>query len=467
MSTDTTTPPMAPAALDDPGRASRTFLYLLIIAIAGGMACARLMTLDVRYSPSRWPRARPVHTPMFSANDRSRWCTVWSLAERGTYRIDEIIERRGWYTIDNVRVDGHFYSTKPPLLPTLVAGLYWTIKQITGWNLLTNTHQVVQTILLLINVLPMLVYLWFVAKLVDRYGTTDWSRMFLITAAAFGTFLSTFLITFNNHTIAAHGILFALYPTLRILVDRERGPRYFALAGFFAAWATCNELPAALFGVALFALLLRESPRQTLVAFVPAALVPILGFFITNYLATGGVLPFYASYGSELYEYVHNGKASYWTNPRGIDRNLDSPLVYLLHCTVGHHGIWSLSPIFLVTIAGWWLARRTQPAGLRHLCWLSLGLTVAVLGFYLSRPQNYNYGGMTSGLRWAFWLIPLWLLPMIPALDTWGRHRWFRLTCVILLALSVFSAVYPSDNPWQHPWLFRQMEQLGWIDYNS
>ena len=28
--------------------------------------------------------------PLLSANDRSRWCTVWSLVERHTYQIDEI-----------------------------------------------------------------------------------------------------------------------------------------------------------------------------------------------------------------------------------------------------------------------------------------------------------------------------------------------------------------------------------------
>ena len=52
--------------------------------------------------------------PLQSANDRSRWCTVWSLVERGTFQIDEIRQRPGWDTIDMVHVDDHFYSTKPP-----------------------------------------------------------------------------------------------------------------------------------------------------------------------------------------------------------------------------------------------------------------------------------------------------------------------------------------------------------------
>src|SRR5262245_13046620 len=74
--------------------------------------------------------------PLLSANDRSRWCTVWSLVERGTYRIDEIRQKPGWDTIDLVYDDGHFYSTKPPILATWVAGIVWCIGRMTGWTLL-------------------------------------------------------------------------------------------------------------------------------------------------------------------------------------------------------------------------------------------------------------------------------------------------------------------------------------------
>src|SRR3990172_4714102 len=80
--------------------------------------------------------------PLLSANDRSRWCTVWSLAERGTYQIDEIDAVPGWSTIDKVRHDGHFYSTKPPLQSTLVAGVYGLVKKVTGWDLLNRTIEV-------------------------------------------------------------------------------------------------------------------------------------------------------------------------------------------------------------------------------------------------------------------------------------------------------------------------------------
>jgi hypothetical protein len=125
--------------------------------------------------------------------------------------------------------------------------------------------------------------------------------------------------------------------------------------------------------------------------------------------------------------------------------------VYLFHCLAGHHGIFSLSPIFLLTIAGWTRLGRRFPLYL--VGWLSLALTVWVIDFYLLQTKSYNYGGSTSGLRWAFWLIPLWLLALVPALDTWGERRGFRTIAAILLMISVFSAACAHNNPWQHPWL--------------
>jgi hypothetical protein len=451
----------------DPREALRKWFYVLLIALAGSLAFSRIVTVSVWYSPARWPRARPAHIPFFSANDRSRWDTVWSLAERGTYQIDEIIQRPGWDTIDKVRKGDHFYSTKPPLLATLAAGLYWCIKQTTGLRLDQQPHEVAQLILLLINWLPMVVSLVVLSRIVERYAKTDWARLVIVATAAFGTFLSTFLITFNNHTPAAQSLVFALGPMLAILVDRSRSAAHFALAGFWAAFVVCNELPAALFGLALFVLFIRAAPRETCRYFVPAALIPLGGFFLTNYLATGGVLPFYASYGTKLYEYVFQGAPSYWMAPQGIDRNLDPWWAYLFHCLVGHHGILSLSPIFALTVWGWAKTRRWQPAGLQTVSWLSLGMTLAVLTFYLLRPSNYNYGGLTSGLRWTFWLIPLWLISMIPVLDEYADRRWFRWTCVALLAISVVSCTIPNNNPWQHPWLFNLLERAGWINYNK
>ena len=75
---------------------ARWAAYAVILAITCGMLTAAVCRVK----------------PLLSANDRSRWCTVWSLVHRGTFQIDEIDATPGWGTIDKVRHQGHFYSTQ-------------------------------------------------------------------------------------------------------------------------------------------------------------------------------------------------------------------------------------------------------------------------------------------------------------------------------------------------------------------
>ena len=403
--------------------------------------------------------------PLLSANDRSRWCTVWSLVERGTYQIDEIDAVPGWSTIDKVRQGGHYYSSKPPVLSTIVAGVYWVVRAVTGWSLNSRPEETMRLILFLVNVLPMLAGLLVIMGLVERYAQSDFARLFVVGAFAFSTFLTTFSVTLNNHTVAGLAVLAALYPSCRILADGSLRPVPFACAGFFAVFAAVNELPAAAFAAAVAVLLLWRSPSRAFLWALPAAIVPLAFFFVTTWLATGSWKPFYADYGTEKYKYVVDGVPSYWMHPAGLDANHESPLVYLFHCTLGHHGIVSLSPIFLLALAAWIVPRISRGWSLRPALWASAAITVVVLAFYLTRTENYNYGGNTSGLRWTFWLIPLWLVSMIPALDALACRLSGRSVALALLAVSTFSAWYPIENPWQHPWLFQVLDRWRWIDY--
>ena len=96
---------------------------------------------------------------------------------------------------------------------------------------------------------------------------------------------------------------------------------------------------------------------------------------------------------------------------------------------------------------------------------MTLVVSVVVFAFYLTRTQSYNYGGNTSGPRWLFWLIPLWLLAMPPAADRLAGSRAGRLLCAVLLGFSVLSVFYPAANPWRHPWILNLMEYTGTIRY--
>ena len=402
--------------------------------------------------------------PLRSANDRSRWCTVWALVERGTYQIDEIDAHPEWHTIDKVQHDGHLYSSKPPLFPTLVSGVYWGLRQITGWSVFRHKLEVTRTILLVVNFLPLLIWLLLLIRIAERHAREPATRYITVAAAAFGTLLTAFQTTLNNHSLGAVSLAMCLYSMSRILSDDRTDARYFALSGFFAALTCTFELPAALFGILSFLLLARHDFRRTLQAYVPAALIPLAAFFVTNWIATGGWKPFYMYYGTEKYRYVIDGVPSYWMSPQGLDQNQESPWTYFLHCVIGHHGIFSLSPIFLLSAAGTIIALTNRQRRLRPLILTGGVLSCAILGFYLSRTQNYNYGGNSAGLRWMFWLTPFWILALIPALDhLWNR---WKKTTALLFAVSVFSVGMALPNPWQHPWLYSVMQNAGVINYS-
>ncbi|MGA2059960.1 MAG: hypothetical protein ABSG67_05720 [Thermoguttaceae bacterium] len=419
-------------------------------------------------------REAQLRRPFLSANDRSRWCTVRALVEPdmrvdgAPYAIDKVIQDPNWDTIDMVKHGGHLYSSKPPLMATLMAGIYWIIYHLTGMSLATHPFIVGRIMLVIINVIPLAMSFILLARLVERFGTTDWGRLFVIGAATYGTFLTTFAVAINNHLIAALCSIVAVYAVVPIWLDGQRRVRYFVLAGFFGALMAVEELPALALFAAISLALLCKAPRQTLLAYVPAAMVVAAAFFATNWIAHGSLtIPYmHRGPGENWYDYTYqrNGKEieSYWRHPSGIDLGEQSRAVYAFHVLVGHHGIFSLTPIWLLTVAG--ILISLWPGQDRRLQeWAALvgGVSLICIAFYLFRPlTERNYGGMTSGFRWVFWLAPLWLLSMLPAVDYLSKRRWTRILALVLLIISVFSASYPTWNPWTNPWIMDYMKFL-------
>ncbi len=485
---------------------SRRTAYVLLIVVAVAGVAGRVVGVGRVYEPwltrpadapddprGPWRATRPEPMPTHSDNDRSRWATVRALAHDGTYVIGRrdgvgadgkpidrgIVTEDGWGTIDKVLNPDtqDFYSSKPPLLPTLVAGEYRLLRDVFGWDITDPKYRwvVVPVVLLTFNVFPWAVSLWLLARVAERHGSTDWGRLYVVTAACFGTFLTTFAATLNNHNVAAWSAMFALYPALRVWSEEEAPAWLFAVAGFFAAFTAANELPATAFAAALFVLLLWRSPARTLTLFVPAALIPAAAFFGTNYAALGEWLPAYEKFGGPWYDYV----GSYWRrlqeNPTGIDAAgvKESRAVYAFHLLLGHHGVFALTPIFLLALAGMVVGLRhlrgkaSTQRGLALASLLALAVTAVVLGFYVFvlGDRSRNYGGWTSGPRWLFWLTPLWLVVLLPAADGLGRSRWGRALGYLLLAVSVLSVSYPQYSPWRHPWIYNLLEATGLVKY--
>jgi hypothetical protein len=421
-------------------------------------------------------RDKGLMRPFLSANDRSRWLTIRSLVERGSFTIEDLVAEPGWDTIDAVvhnDADGvpHLYSSKPPLLPLLLAGPYWVATKFTGWTLADHPFELGRALMLLYGILPLAVTMLFTQRLVERIGRTDWGRFYGMILICFGTYLSTFSVVLNNHLPAAACVAISAWGCWRICVEGTRSGWLMAGTALAAAFAATFDLPALAWTAFVTAALLWCDPRRALLAAAPAMLLVAAASAGANYAAHGTIEPAYAHRRGEesWYDYrfeLPNGKVieSYWRSPAGVDRGEPSAVRYAWHSLVGHHGIFSLTPAWLLVPCGLLILAIRAPTH-RRLAAIAVGLiSLTVIAFYLTRsPGDRNYGGVCSGFRWVFWLVPLWVTAAVPAADAIGRSRLGRGFAATLLGFSALSVAYPTWNPWIHPWIFEWMSQAGWL----
>ncbi|MFA8019069.1 hypothetical protein [Bremerella cremea] len=511
----------------------RWAVYWLLLAICLGGAIGRIYAVTANHN----------RHPFLSANDRSRWATVRSLVDHQTFAIDEVIQDRYWDSIDKVYhlgPDGryHYYSSKPPLMACVLAGEYWLIKNTVGIEISEHPYYVGRIILIVTNGLLLLGLLWPTILIVERYARSDFARIGIVATVAFGTFLTTYAVTINNHLVAATSVAIALYCGLRVWCDGRSEARYLLGAGFFAASAAVNDLPAFSFLAFLGLAMLIRRPIPTLLCGLPAAVIVLVLSVGSNYIAHQSWRPPYAHRADgpvlgAVEEKMHGAfdknevpaevndilaehdvqlsdqaevitretgsrwvlldrgidrryalqrtedaielrdwdnwydyDTSYWKPgvKQGVDKGEASIPLYAFHVLIGHHGVLSLTPVWLLSILGlgMWLGDK---GAFRQVAIFIVLLTAVCLLFYIFRPlKDRNYGGMTSGFRWAFWLIPMWLTAMIPVLDRWKNFVWGQRIFALLLLLSAASASYSALNPWVHPWIYNYFAYLGWLE---
>ncbi len=520
-------------------RPAGTVIILMAVCLAGGLTL-RMPTL-------------------LEANDISRWCTVWSLLERGTYNIDncpweprtmdKVYRPSPWESATTEPKTKHFYSSKPPMLPTLIAAGLYPARQLVGLPLdhesltdrITRNVRVedkaapggsrielqkpepykwsmhvvyLKPVLIVLNVLPLALMLICYRRFLDDHSATDWAWLASLAAFAFGTYLTVFTSTLNNHLVAAWSAFFAVMATVKAINSSAPARAEFLKAGFFASFCACNELPAASLVAALGLVLGLKSVRITATAFLPAVLIPLALFFACQYAALGSLIPAYAEFGGEAYEYT----GSYWTTPLDLDyfdKHPEPRAVYLTHMLVGHHGIFSLSPIFLFAFAGigarmgrrsdraiglilatlavvgaglawplykhggitlpqiswmiwlvplwlWLIPTEIAPQtnkGLCQMAWATAFLSLLIIGFYGYKTNNY--GGSAQGLRWLFWLIPLWILFLPDGFRSGSENRLHRSLGYVALGVSFLSVGYGIRSPWTHPWILDMLDRAG------
>ena len=492
--------------------------------------------------------------PFLSANDRSRWCAIAALMEDGKWEIDrvvDILDSKGkskiWSSIDIVRhrgADGkeHFYSSKPPLLTAMYAALCKPITLVFGKKLTEEPFLVGRTMMILVNDLPLALWWIWLFNWLEKNLSDPWTRFVLLNLALWGTFLTTFAATLNNHL---HGAMFfamslgLLWQIIHAYNDGQHKSFWTWIGcGLCAGLTVACELPALAWAVAAGLILLAIDWRKLIFGYGLASALVAIAFIATNYWAHRDIHPPYShrGVGSEIatipkesaesespeiasivaqanqHGYAFTDKAtiiparltgvlqfiddsvgqrvaiesknnswvishwddwydfpkSYWLpgNKKGVDRGEANAGLYAFHFTIGHHGIFSLTPFWLLGIVGaafWIRGKWDATRGWKGLLVSETGVAAALSAvslacfvFYAMRPiEDRNYAGVCSGFRWVFWLAPAWIWLCIPAIESASRSNSLRKVTVLLLLISIFSATIPWPNPWTHPWPYR------------
>ncbi|QEF97348.1 hypothetical protein Mal15_13880 [Stieleria maiorica] len=429
-------------------------VYTLLIVIALSVVSGRIATVI----------SREGDTPFLSANDRSRWCTIAALVENGTYQIDPFLERRGikqnrrpWATIDLVRHQGrdgqlHYYSSKPPLLPTLYAGVYWCVSRTVGMWLSDYPIYVGRIVLWLVNVPTLFVFLLCTILAIDRITQSVWAKCFLAASVCFGTMLLPFTIALNNHLPAAASAAVVLYVYVRSL-DTTTGHGWWLLAGLAAGFTAANELPALSMTVFWAGLLLLVR-RPALPAYCAGVLVVAAAFFATNWIAHQSLRP----------PYMHRGDGDLiatlpQTNP-GVEEVRSALLKQALAAEqsdiqIGPSRVPQRSRVLVDGKRQFGLIQLDDgPAQLRHWDdWYDYPSSYWVdgkrRGVDIGQPSRLVYAAhMTFGHYGIFSLTPIWLLMPIGLLGLRAsRSTELRLLLAAIALATVVCAVFYVLRP--------------------
>jgi hypothetical protein len=381
-------------------------------------------------------------------NPASRYATIDSLVHRGTYAIDD---SRYIRTLDKVYLDGHFLSSKPPLLSTVGAGVYGLYTTVTGWTLDSHEVRTVGFMSYMMGVVPHLALLCLYAGFLQSWVTSFPARILGLLAFALGYFGVGYAVCLNNHTPAGLCVFLAFVQMVRIRRGQE-GTASWLLGGLAAGLAPAMDIGAAVFSAAFALVLLFSDWRKTLRLFVPAAAAPLLVHFALTFYATGFLLPLYGR--PELYIYPGSRWAELIAAHResvdvvarlGMDGLREPRWFYALHVLVGHHGIFAMTPLFVLSLWAM-LYHAFRDRGRRMISICVLLASALVLAVYIKR--TYNYGGRCFGFRWFVFAMPVWFA-FVPLWWEDIRFRGRSVVLAICLIVSILTAVDALQGCWR------------------
>jgi hypothetical protein len=383
-------------------------------------------------------------------NENVRTYMTMALVERGTLRIDDIVERQGWVN-DMAKVPDrhgpghHYYSVKAPAVSFMALPPYWAFTKVAprlghpvptitspvedrAWWLRTATWV---NRLFAVQIPCFLFLVWF-ERYLRAFSPDATLRLSAVAAAGLGTNYVAYTLMFASHALYAVAAFASFGITERAWRlshgdPRARRARDAFLAGFFAGLSVLLEyhaLPVALI-FSGFAIVVFRRPTRAL-AFIGGGMINAVVMMLFQWRAYGNPLtPGHKmvenqKFAAEHAQGVFGILAPSWENVRNLSTDLGfgffgtSPFMWL--------GLLAI-PFGLFIVSG--TARQRRERRTVTAIWLS-----AMLSMWLINAGAIEWrAGWTIGPRYLGAAPPFFAFGAVCALEALGeRDRFARAT---------------------------------------
>lgn len=375
-----------------------------------------------------------------SAHEYSRFGTVESLVQRGTFQLDDSSFIN---TVDKIYRDGHFYSHQPPLLPLLEAPVYWAIS-IPGIKF-NNRGRPVMTYLfiLLTNGLALALTVVVMAKILEQSDVGPDGRDLLAALLVSGTWLLPYGIVSSSHGISGLLVAVLTYQLLRLRSEPITSAGALGMGAVLGLLVVIEILPLVSFLplTIIYLAATRALGARGWSAFACGLAIPAIAHAILNVRITGDLIP--AGFHTEFFKYPGSvfddesltGSIKY--------RAIGDAAAYAWEALFARKGFLSFAPLRLAAlIAGltawrWW--GRARGVHLVLLASIVLSLGAALL-------MTNNYGGEAVGFRHGVYLAPAFLALLLPWI-TAGRTSRNAVLAVAALSTALL-LIFAVPEPW-------------------
>jgi GPI mannosyltransferase 3 len=380
---------------------------------------------------------------MLNDNVESRLATVESIVEHHSVQIDD---SRFVHTSDKVRVNGHFYSEKPPLLAFLAAPIYAPIRAL-GFTLMNSTVAYFAIVFTLSGFSFLICLVCFYDALL-RAGLRDGAATWMTAMLGLGTLCVSFNTALNNHSFPASWLFIGMYCVLRARDDQR--PFWMWAAGCSFALAVGADTSTAIFvaGCGVYILLEPALRRRVLMVVAPCALVLAAGVGY-NYAICGSLRPMQVT--PEYFDYPGGIFAPGGEPLTGVSRNsIAFTLSYGSRLLFGANGFLLYSPLLLLAM----VAAIVSIVRRRPLWKLAAAVLVTSAG-YVAYYALYskNFAGCSYSIRWFVAFVPILFFFAFPFLgvetaNARSLKRWTKVAFGCAFAVSAPIALLGAVNPW-------------------